>query len=287
MENKGIGINKKMAGAVIFLAVFAAIGIMLACAAPPRKVEIPTSKWGGNFSFSVGEMPDLEKKAPPVNLTIAIVKPEFKTEESILKRPELKGLADGLVKSMTTDIDRVIIAKGMTVKGPFANIEEMTFPDKKATDLTLTPRIILSVTETNTPWNYEQVGFSNEYTMTRTLNWKVSGAFIAFEMREPLSNEKLWVKKLDLESGEVLTGQEKYKAIPTQFKTEQGFAGPYQKPIAYEKVQEIYSQGPDILADAIAKAYPTIIKKFWDYLNTEEMLTLKAKAKELRDQKRY
>lgn len=280
MIYKGIGINQKIATSIFCLGCIATIGLILACA-PPAKVirPVPTSSWNNNFSFSY-DTPIRETHAP-VGVTVAIVNPNYREKDSVLNTPTLLRVGSGFSKSMATDMDRVLISKGLTVTGPFPEFEEMTYPEKKGSDLALTPRVILTAEVQADPWQLT----SNKTVLQRTFKANFSG-FVVFELREPLSNEKLWVKKLELDSV-VEEGEEDFQAVPARFETREGLLGTYQEAVAYNPGASIYDGQVEATANALKKMYPIIMEKFAKYINTEELLTLKAKGKEIRDLKKY
>ncbi|MEK6525498.1 MAG: hypothetical protein AABZ22_01355, partial [Nitrospirota bacterium] len=47
----------------------------------------------------------------------------------------------------------------------------------------------------------------------------------------------------------------------------------------------VFSGRAEALADALKEYYPLIMEKAWTYLNTEEILDLKEKTKEIRERK--
>lgn len=277
-KRNGIKLQKSADAMIIIAGIIAAVGIMLACAPPQQAVRpLPTSPWGDNYSYSY-KLP--EQKAPAsVKATIAVVNPHYKEAESTLIDPTYSKVAKGFSQSMAVDIDKVIVAKGMTVKGPFVDIEDMTFPDKKGTDLTLTPRVFITTQIKNSDW---QVAGDR---MERNFEMRVGG-WVAFEMREPLSNEKIWIKKLELEDI-VTNGVEVYQAVPFRYEWREGLLGRYKAVAEWKTGDALYNGKIDAMADTLKKVYPTIMEKFWTYINTEEILVLKTKTKEIRDLKRY
>src|SRR5436190_17594852 len=76
----------------------------------------PTAQWGSfNYTF------DLKEKDAPSNsvpITVAVVNAKYKLEESALKMDLYKKLGKGFSASMGVDLNWIIIAKGMTDRGP-------------------------------------------------------------------------------------------------------------------------------------------------------------------------
>ena len=126
-----------------------------------------------------------------------------------------------------------------------------------------------------------------EHRMTQDFKMNVTG-WISFVMQEPLSGEKMWVKKLELDPKEV-TGVMQYSAEPEYVNT-YGFFGEVTgtRLVGYEQGDEMVYDGRVVaLADAIESMYPIIIEKFYTYMDTNEILKLKAQTKEIRKLKRY
>lgn len=272
-KSEGIKVEKEIAAIIIIAGLIAAVGIMLACAPPQQAVRQTRASWGENYSYSY-EPPE-KKVAKSVPITIAVVNPFYKDPENALGKEIYSKVGRGFSKSMAVDMDRIIVTKGMTVKGPYADIEDMTFPDKKSTDLTLTPKVfVIAQIKEDMDWQRDY----NTNSMIKIFELRVSG-WIAFEMREPLSGEKIWIKKLELdeivERGEIVA-----EVVPIR-KPGDFF------PSGYNPGKILTDNRPDAMADALKKVYPTVMAKFWSYINTEEILGLKAKTQEIRDLKRY
>ena len=276
----GINIKKSIA-AIIIVGLMVACGIMSACARRQCTAKpLLTSPWGDNYAYSY-TLP--EQKTPvSVQATIAVVSPYYKEAETALIDPAYSKVAKGFSKSMAVDLDRILVAKSMTVKGPFATIEDMTYPDKKGADLTLTPRVFITTYIKDGPWQIDRCS----KRMERDFEMRIGG-WIAFEMREPLSNEKIWIKKMELEDI-VVRDVEVYEAAPQRYEASGG-PGPLRRErvSAWKTGEPLYSGKVNAIADALKKVYPTVMEKFWTYINTEEILNLKTKTKEIRDLKRY
>jgi hypothetical protein len=101
---------------------------------------------------------------------------------------------------------------------------------------------------------------------------------IALEIREPLSNQKLWVKKLELEPVEH-SGTEYFEA------PEGSVTASAAEPDANSKL--LVDAKQEALADVMQQWYPAIMQKCWKYLDVAEMLSLKPQVEEIRKVKRY
>jgi hypothetical protein len=249
----------------------------------------PTSSWGEKYSYSY-EPP--EKMGPAsVAATIVVVNPSYREAESALQAQVYSKVGKGFSVSMGVDMDKVIIAKGMTVKGPYASLEDITYSDKKGSDLTLCPKLFLTTkVDYIGDWRitrYVQGGVE-EFRKERSFAMKING-WISFVMQEPLSAEKMWIKKLELDEM-AMEGIESYKATP-QYSTQEdpcmGPGGGGRILTGYDVGELVYDGKADAIADALKQVYPTVMEKLWTYLDANEILSLKEKTEEIRRLKRY
>ena len=107
--------------------------------------------------------------------------------------------------------------------------------------------------------------------------------WISFIMQEPLSGEKMWIKKLELDPVKV-EGVEIYEAN-AQYRAD-GCGG--QALVGYNPTaKKLYIGQTEAMASALKKMYPVILSQFEKYLDSEEMVQLKAKGQEIRALKVY
>jgi hypothetical protein len=288
-------IQKKTASVILVLGFIAMIGFIPGCAdipvTPPAAPQLPESHWGDNYSYNY----DPPKKVSPasVQATIIVVNPFYKDAESSMVDPIYAQVGKGFSRSMGVDLDKIIVAKGMTSVGPYMTLDDVTWPDKKNADITLAPRVFLTTDTKYDEW--QQIQYSKNASQNpggepyfeRNFEMKIGG-WVAYEMREPLSSEKMWVKKLELD-GNVVRGKEIYEATPVYETRYGGQYGnePYQALVRYDHGKIVYNGRAEALGDVLKNYYPVIMAKAWTYLDTDEILNLKGKAKEIRELKRY
>lgn len=270
----GVKLNKRIAVVMVTLGFVAIIVAFLACAPPQKQarqmVTLPVSSWGENYSYSY-EPPE---KRPPasVKITVAIVSPIYGGKQQI--EPAYSKVAAGLQKSLAIDLDKIIIAKGMTVTGPFENLDMMTYPDKKNADLSLTPEFFVNPQSRDTS-QWIDVG---SY-FKKAVEVKVD-AWVALMLREPLSSEKIWIKKVEV-------GEETEQAEIYAQKVDRGPVKPGSRLHNYGLGEFVYDGRKDAVANILKKMYPGIMQTVWKYINTDEILVLKDKSQEIRKLKRY
>jgi hypothetical protein len=253
------------------------------------------------YSFPKYNIPEARKPGS-ANLTVVITVPEYKdtaTQEYTggvkvaaggQMTTDMKKVFQSFAGSMGEDIQSQLVAKGMTTKGPFA-LAEVTYPDKKGSDLTLTIGVIFDIHRTSPQpirsQYFEGGVYGNIYSATMTVGMKVY-----FYMLEPMSEEKMWIKKLDLGVQDFLVewaeGQEQYQTGTTP-RTSDGCGGYYggHPTYAWRATRILYDGRVKAFSDILKAAYPQVMKSSWNYLNTDEMLNLKMKSQEIRERKRY
>jgi len=226
------------------------------------------------------------KRPASVRFTVAIVEPAYKEPISQTYSRVVKSFSG----SIGSGLDEILVAKGMTTKGPYANLDELPYPDKKNSNLTLTETVFIQTVEQTEATKGAHHGYaqSNTYytnSQGRNVLCEVASGkltvevWLTFELREPLSNEKMWIKRLELGTMErsYQVGVERYMyQDPSNPWVQQWRLG-----------EEQFNTKPDALAGILNEVYPKIMKSAWVYLNTEELLKLNEKVTEIRQLKRY
>jgi hypothetical protein len=234
------------------------------------------------YKFSGYTTPETKRPAS-VRFTVAIVEPAYK--EAITKT--YSRVVKSFSSSIGSGLDQILVAKGMTTKGPYGSLDELPYPDKKNSNLTLTETVFIQTVE-QADANAPRYGQPNTYytnsqgknVLCEVQSGKLTAeVWLTFELREPLSAEKMWIKRLDLGTMErsYKVGVEKYMY--------QDPNNPWVQQWRYGEEQ--FNTKPDALASILNEVYPNIMKSAWVYLNTEELLKLNEKVKEIRQLKRY
>jgi hypothetical protein len=274
---------------------------VLACATTPERpqfpqVSLPVSAWSQGYTYSanltLGE-------AAPVSeqITIAVVNPEYRVEESVLRLDAYRPVGRGFSASMGVDIDKVLISKGMTTKGPYPDLQEITYGDKKASDLTLAPQVFITVNvkpvggrplSDGTTSQPGQPVFMGEYEpgkgwFVKDYEVTVLGWFV-FAMHEPMSGEKMWVKRIELEDF-TAPAMECFDADEQMYLHQDSGTMAHAGWACSNRLLRDFK--PDVVADAFKKYYPTLLQKLLTYIDIEELKELKKKTAEIRELKRY
>lgn len=249
--------------------LFPALTIALAylnfagCASAPPPVPLYAPRF--SYAYPSGE-------APASDVTIAIVRPIDANAGQATSGKVLAVNSKNMLKTeeafnagIVAQLQELMNRKGFKQTGPFDDLNSMTFPDKKAADLTLTTQVGLNFAVPSTNVKYEQ-GFGDRLAGSGVGIIESKGVcsgsgFISFVMLEPLSGEKIWIKKVDVPPTEVdCTG----KGTPESF--------------------TVIDNGVAVLLE---KAFQLTMKKAWDYISPEEITLLKKQSQELRAKKVY
>ncbi len=115
------------------------------CITPSIPTPLPQSPWGEIYAYSYHLPPDAVIAKPgSVPVTVAVVDPSYKEEDSALGTKLFSKVGKGLSTSMGTDLDKILIAKGVTTTGPFPSLSEITYSEKKGAALTLAPKVFVT-----------------------------------------------------------------------------------------------------------------------------------------------
>lgn len=195
-----------------------------------------------------------EAQAAKVDVTIGIVK---STKPANFAPGDCGAdFADNFDKTLY----EMMLAKGMNTKGPFGSRDEMTFPDKKGSDLLVAPQLELKIAFTETGSSAHMNSVSITYDI-------VFGGALVLTAIEPLSAEKMWFKRIELPT--------------TTKKVEIQSAGGGKD--AASVANQLNNACDATLMDFYNKSMPEVSR----YFSADEMLNLKKQSQELREKKAY
>lgn len=279
------------------------IGIMAGCAtteevAPPLP-PVPDFS-AGLYSFPKFQLPGAR---PPGSVDLAVISviPKYKDEQSGLAstgdklaslEPQRGSLTKGMSKvlqsfsnSVGEDLQGLLVAKGMTALGPI-DIDEVTFPQKKSSSLTVLMEFVFDVQYSQIkPFQengvYAGGVHAETYTGTMTVGLKVY-----YYLLEPLSEEKMWVKKLDLGSDDYsfVVGKklEQYQSGTNQVSDGCGDVSNVPVYAWRDTGETLFDSRAQVFSRVLQKAYPQLMETAAKYFDADEMLSLRAKAQEIR-----
>ena len=248
---------------VLTLALSSILPVACASTAPAAPVYTPNFNFGYTAASETTGQDVTIAVVQPVDVDAASAQAEKNMAASGNRRLAAYQSLDTAFKSaMVAQLQELFNKKGFKQRGPFEDLNSMTFPDKKGSDLTLTPQIGIRATVpaayTHPIDNLKYWFVEQEYETVATGPCTASG-FVSFVMLEPLSGEKIWVKKVDVP--------------PIQVDCSGKSAGDQFLLNGYAYVLE--------------QVYQAVMKKAADYLSAEEIVILKKQSQELRAKKVY
>jgi hypothetical protein len=253
-----------------------ACALSVACMPPAPPPRAPATPPVAKESFDFKWQPANDGQTKKTReLTVAVVYPTLMDNDATFGDTYRK-FGKAFAKSVATDLDRVLAAKGIKVSGPYSSYDEIPYPDKRSADLALTPNVVVTTTFLYAPAKLVGDDSHVDYS-ERPFKVSVQG-FVSFELREPMSREKLWVKRLDFDV-EDAQGVEAHAVKPVL--NQLGVAE------RYDIGERVYDGRQDALAKVLTRWYPTILDKAWLYLDVDEMVNMKTQVEEIRQLKRY
>jgi len=275
------------------LSLVLVLSLAAACTPPaqqaaPEAPPPPPPAYQPNFTYKPAA------GAEKVDVTVGVIEPVYSTTRALEyhKLYENDRTLNKMLSALNASFAEILVAKGFNTKGPFVSLNDMTFPDKKGSDLLFYPEFDFQVAVETTnkrpaaeaPKPAQQEGGSlfgglikvNEakpatpgaaapVPMTCDGTVAVSGN-IVFIVQEPLSGEKMWVKRLDVSGASQTFPVKDCNAQP-------GDERPREVEEAWAKAHEI--------------VYQTSMSALDKYINGEEFQQFKRQAQELRDKKAY
>ncbi len=206
--------------------------------------------------------PTASAKPASVDITFGIVGGSYANEkEDWVNDYPMNTFRD----NMRSDFNELMTARGFKTTGPFLNVDEMTYPDKKACELILQPTLDIQLAvPTITAEEHVKLMGTNYFTLNGVA---IIGGRVTFSVVESLSGTRMWNKSVAIAPASVpWTGEQKYVTPPQggfMLRNEPGL----QK----------------ALAPYLERAYNDILNKAWDYLNPEEMAVVKQQAMEVKE----
>ena len=263
--------------AAVSMAAVAMFTVMLCgCAA---KAPEPIEPLSYSFRFEAPEGSD--KK---LGITVGIVKPQWgkdsftydapfalKENERLLQpnmaasRGPIPNQARSLLNEFTsavgTEYEAMLTRRGFETMGPFSEIDEMTYPQKQASNMVLIPELHMNISA------QPEVVAVDVVKGTATIR-----AELLLQIFEPLSKEKLWLKRISFESEPF---QYQYKFDYDSI--ENGYQRKYVK----------WDNRAQRMAGALVKFYDEIMNTSWKYFSPDELVVLKTQSDEIRSKKRF
>lgn len=133
-----------------------------------------------------------KKQGSGAGVSIAIVKPKYSDRLArVIAEQGEAASTTAMREALARSLLQYFTSNGFTVSGPFAKVEDMSFPEKKQADLLLVAEIDLIPTFPN------RAAGATTSSMTFAGSCTVGGA-ISFVLWEPLSMQRMWSKSVDV-----------------------------------------------------------------------------------------
>lgn len=229
------------------------LSCFIATCVPPA-VAVKQTVYTPKFTYSPSS------SGEKIDVTIGLVSPQF-------TRPfEMNDVMRNYVSGIKSGFDELLSAKGFNITGPFDSVDIMTYPEKKGADLILYPEVDAYMSkkvertgsrDDGNPWSGSRIVMLCDITLSVTGN-------ISFIVKEPLSGEKMWIKRLEVTE-------------PSQTFHLEG--------------ESCEGDSSVELKNAMAKmtesTFTAVMQALDKYVNGEEFVMLKKQAAELREKKAY
>lgn len=250
------------------------VGGLLGLSACATTAPLPESY---NTTFTPRYSADTTPAESPSGITFALIKADYQAGPAIhsyVSQSQPDGSTSYQVsseeqpssklfrESLGKELEALVIQKGFRISGPFDSFQDMTFPQKKQSDLTLRPVITFGlVVPTLTPvvksdFGSAMLGGSGSKIVYQSKgSCEISGR-IDFEVLESLTGTKMWTKTVQI------------NRIVEDCSSE--------SPAAYKIVYD------NAVGKLLEKAYNTTMEKINTYFNKEEMELVKKQSLDVR-----
>lgn len=243
---------------VIGMVAVVSFGLLLivgSAAKKPEPVKPPT------FEFT----PPTNAGPNSANVTLALVNAHYSQNETWTNVAPFNSFSE----SLDGDFQELLSARGFTVRGPFAEYQEMTFPDKKGSDLILQPN--LDVTIESTPKVVPEI-LGKQLEADLVVRGRVN-----LDVRESLTGEQMWRKSIELKPPETVHCEGKFYASDAAIPTSDGTAA----------AMLANPECARLVVPIMERFYLKVMDTSWKYLEPEEMVVVKKQSQEIKTKKVY
>jgi len=262
---------KKVSSIVKMGLVSSIVAIGMSGCIPAPAPQAQTKQDVGTLSFKY----DFKNKQARVNKKIAIVAPKF-SDISATRTTGAnfnKLLVDymgRLSKAMSSGFEELILTKGFTIGGKYKTFDDMTYPERKSTYMSLVPIIEITIDKKITSQDKHMSYYTEKGIM------QVSGELIV-KMIEPLSKQMFISKRIDLSDLDI---KKEYtyesKLASRQSASSGGLIGSLlNSALQGATTPSSMSNNMDkVLTEALNEFYTKAMGKIDKYISQEEILAL-------------
>ncbi|MFA5012007.1 MAG: hypothetical protein WC644_08655 [Ignavibacteria bacterium] len=239
---------------VLSVIIFAAL--IYSCSAGLKQDAPPPPLKSASFDF----VPPTEGITKSNDITFALLNPRYVESFREGNVDPYKIFADNMGK----DFVEMLTARGYPYKGPFSNIDQMVYNEKKTTDLLIEPEIDLQFAgnylKQKTGINLLSYGSSAvEYYADGDMT--VSGK-LNLIFSEPFTKTKIWVKSIQID------------AVTFKLKSYYSYTTtniPVNDPLVWNSI-----------VDNLMVIYKNALSTAWNHLEPEELAQKKEEANEIK-----
>lgn len=205
--------------------------------------------------------------------------------------PRIQYDTDLISCQLTNELQKILISKGFTINHIFKSQNDMTFSEKRNTSALIFPTINVSIQESTLTTYYDGVPAFASGDLIISMN-------VAIYMIEPLSNEKIWMKDISINTFTVpvrynyssewiensnLVGEE-YIATANAVNN---FYGNSNSLVNSQYISEEFVGTATSVDDFYKKLYAHILELADKHITAEEFQLLNSDIQKLKNIKRY
>lgn len=181
-----------------------------------------------------------------------------------------------LINAMQSTLEEMLSKRGFKTKGPYANLDEINYTDKKTMYLIATPKLVLRFDQKQSGENCTRM------ICTETGSFQISGE-LTYKLIEPLTGQSMLTKRIDLSS---LAISKEYLRQYQQIRSDsEGIAGTLIDKASAPK--SISDNTDKVLVDAINEFFQKAMSKIDSQLSRDEILSFQTDINQLKGLKRF
>ena len=227
------------------------------CMPPPQVTPRPKALIA-TFEYT----PPEQAKVKEHDVAFILIRPDF----APLFAHRSSKLFVNFRDNMGKDFEELLIARGYTLRGPVDRWDDITYQDKKETDMTMEVEIQIDVSPDRDATKRYYSSAYEQWLYYLEGQISVTG-YVNLILKEGFSKEKLYIKKISIQ--------------PIQVE-----AKSYLK--YYDSRIPVTDVGiHNALVPVMEKAYAKLLQKVWEHLHPKEIKPLKVEVKKLRDMRGY
>ena len=234
--------------------------------------------------------------------TIALVSPQFEFNVADKTSVDFSPITTLLAEALISDFTATLIAMQYSTLGPYDSLDAMVFGDKQTSDLVLVPRFVLNVkselieefTPFSRPVRKQRVsgagasGVYRDVTFYRQPGTLTANGFIELTMFEALSEQKVWVKRINIVKPDVPFEtfiREEYQYTFDDFSN---FILNLKTPLrTITTAPPEYDGRLTAIASVLQSSYSTMLEEFSRYFDPQEITQVIKDARLARERARF